>query len=255
MITGLQNALDGKVDDSQVLTNVPLNAVFTDTLYSHPSQHSISMITGLQTSLNGKISTTHESNKIGSNNVNFGAYNSTMRTVTLENASGVTAVLSVDNGGNLNKGADGVITVPILNAWGFLTVKMDDGLGNIRNITSSSTGDLLFNNIQLATQAWATANFLSPLNPGTAGVGAGLSANMTANSLTISVDQNLDRRNLFILQDANNVIRNITTNTSGNLQYDNINLATETYVTNAISLKQDILSGVSQNQYLVICRF
>tara|TARA_R110002126_G_scaffold290950_1_gene449673 strand:+ start:77 stop:2332 length:2256 start_codon:yes stop_codon:yes gene_type:complete len=31
VITGLQAALDGKVDDAQVLTNVPANAVFTDT--------------------------------------------------------------------------------------------------------------------------------------------------------------------------------------------------------------------------------
>lgn len=33
-VDGLQNALDGKVDDSQVLTNVPAGAVFTDTTYS-----------------------------------------------------------------------------------------------------------------------------------------------------------------------------------------------------------------------------
>lgn len=33
-VNGLQSALDGKVDDSQVLTNVPANAVFTDTTYS-----------------------------------------------------------------------------------------------------------------------------------------------------------------------------------------------------------------------------
>ncbi len=32
--TGLQTALDGKVDDSQVLTNVPLGALFTDTVYN-----------------------------------------------------------------------------------------------------------------------------------------------------------------------------------------------------------------------------
>ncbi len=32
-ITGLQSALDDKVDESQVLTNVPENAVFTDTTY------------------------------------------------------------------------------------------------------------------------------------------------------------------------------------------------------------------------------
>jgi len=35
--TDLQAALDAKVDDSQVLTNVPAGAVFTDTLYTHPN--------------------------------------------------------------------------------------------------------------------------------------------------------------------------------------------------------------------------
>jgi hypothetical protein len=35
--TTMTNALAGKVDDSQVLTNVPAGAVFTDTLYTHPS--------------------------------------------------------------------------------------------------------------------------------------------------------------------------------------------------------------------------
>jgi hypothetical protein len=33
-IAGLQTALDGKIDDSQVLTNVPSGAVFTDTTYT-----------------------------------------------------------------------------------------------------------------------------------------------------------------------------------------------------------------------------
>ena len=36
-ITGLQTELNSKVDDSQVLTNVPSGAVFTDTVYSHPT--------------------------------------------------------------------------------------------------------------------------------------------------------------------------------------------------------------------------
>jgi hypothetical protein len=53
-VTGLQSALDGKVDDSQVLTNVPAGAVFTDTVYTHPTAHPISMIDGLQTVLDGK---------------------------------------------------------------------------------------------------------------------------------------------------------------------------------------------------------
>ena len=36
-VDGLQAALDGKVDDSQVLTNVPAGAVFTDTVYTLPT--------------------------------------------------------------------------------------------------------------------------------------------------------------------------------------------------------------------------
>ena len=51
---GLQDALNGKVDDSQVLTNVPANAVFTDTVYTHPTNHAISVITGLQSALDAK---------------------------------------------------------------------------------------------------------------------------------------------------------------------------------------------------------
>ena len=35
--TGLQTALNGKIDDSQVLTNVPVGALFTDTVYTHPT--------------------------------------------------------------------------------------------------------------------------------------------------------------------------------------------------------------------------
>ena len=37
-IDGLQTALDGKVDDPQVLTDVPLNALFTDTTYTNVSE-------------------------------------------------------------------------------------------------------------------------------------------------------------------------------------------------------------------------
>ena len=47
-IDGLQVALDAKIDDSQVLTNVPSGALFTDTVYSKPSAEPISYITNLQ---------------------------------------------------------------------------------------------------------------------------------------------------------------------------------------------------------------
>ena len=51
----LNTELAGKVSNSRVLTDVPANALFSDTLYNHPSQHPISMITGLQTALDSKV--------------------------------------------------------------------------------------------------------------------------------------------------------------------------------------------------------
>ncbi len=52
--TQINTLLAGKVDNSQVLTNVPVNSVFTDTLYVKPANEQISYITGLSTALNGK---------------------------------------------------------------------------------------------------------------------------------------------------------------------------------------------------------
>lgn len=47
--TAVQQALDTKVDNSRVLTDVPANAKFTDTIYTHPETHPASMIEGLAT--------------------------------------------------------------------------------------------------------------------------------------------------------------------------------------------------------------
>ena len=55
--TQMNNLLAGKVDDGQVLTNVPLNALFSDTIYSKPSNEPISYITGLQAKLGAKQAT------------------------------------------------------------------------------------------------------------------------------------------------------------------------------------------------------
>lgn len=43
----IDETLEKKVDKTQVLTNVPAGAKFTDTVYTHPSKHPMSMITGL----------------------------------------------------------------------------------------------------------------------------------------------------------------------------------------------------------------
>jgi len=45
---------DSKVDNSRVLTDVPANALFTDTVYTKPASEPISYITGLQTALDDK---------------------------------------------------------------------------------------------------------------------------------------------------------------------------------------------------------
>ena len=65
-VTGLQGLLDGKVDDSQVLTNVPSGALFTDTntIYTHPAAHSVSEVTGLQGLLDGKTTETYVNTKV-----------------------------------------------------------------------------------------------------------------------------------------------------------------------------------------------
>ena len=60
-VEGLQTALDGKVDDSQVLTNVPANAKFTDTVYTHPATHSADMIVDGTTN---KVFTATEKDKL-----------------------------------------------------------------------------------------------------------------------------------------------------------------------------------------------
>ena len=211
-ITGLQTALDNKIDDSQVLTNVIANALFTDTVYSKPANEPISYITGLQTALTAKV----DDSQILTNVPLNALFTDTVYT---------------------HPASHSIAEVTGLQTA--LTAKQDTltaGTGiTISNNTISST-------VTGATQAWVAANFLSPLNQGTVAVTAGLSATMSANTFIISVDQNFDRRNLFILEDSNSVLRNITTNTAGELLYDNSALST----VSDVSLKQDTLVNYTE---------
>ncbi len=56
--TSITNALAAKVDDTQVLTNVPSGAVFTDTIYTHPATHSLAEVSGLSAALAAKVDNT-----------------------------------------------------------------------------------------------------------------------------------------------------------------------------------------------------
>ena len=106
----------------------------------------------LTLNLSGYLSSSHEASHVGAANVAFGAFDINTRTVTLQNSSGVTVGLSVDLGGNLTlNGSDGVLTVPILNAWGFLALKLTDSGGTARLLTPSLTGALIWNGNQLVT--------------------------------------------------------------------------------------------------------
>ena len=60
-VEGLQTALDGKVDNSRVLTDVPAGAKFTDTVYTHPATHSADMIVDGTTN---KVFTSTEKTKL-----------------------------------------------------------------------------------------------------------------------------------------------------------------------------------------------
>ena len=245
--TQLTNLLNGKVDDAQVLTNVPINAVFTDTLYVHPSQHQIATISGLQTALDAKQATL-----IAGTNITISNNTISTNSGLIVQVGGVTQTASTLNFvSNVSALYNGILSISRLTQYDKIPL-MDGGLSTIRDLESDVSGTLRWDNDAVITNtslnsslsgysttaqmnAWVNANFLSPLNPGTVGVTAGLSATMTANTFIISVDQNFDRRNLFILEDANLVLRNITTSTNGTLVYDNINLASEPYVTSALS--------------------
>ena len=107
---------------------------------------------GLTTLLAGKMSTTHEANKIGTADITH-LFDFKSQTLTLRNSAGVTAVLSVDNGGNVSIGSDGIVTIPILNTWSPTVLKLSDSGGTSRNLAASLTRALVWNGSQLPTMS------------------------------------------------------------------------------------------------------
>jgi hypothetical protein len=55
--SAIQTQIDGKVDDAQVLTNVPSGALFTDTTYSHPTGDGNLHVPATSTTNNAKVLT------------------------------------------------------------------------------------------------------------------------------------------------------------------------------------------------------
>lgn len=112
-VDGLQTALDSKIDDAQVLTNVPLGAVFTDTTYSIATQ-----------SVNGLMLSTDKTKLDGI-------------------STGANKVLnSATNGNILINGVETNVYTHSTGTNPHGTTKADVGLSNVDN-TADSTKNVL----------------------------------------------------------------------------------------------------------------
>ena len=134
----------------------------------------------------------------------------------IESGGTVQSCTTLNFGSHITNLSNNVLTVSRLNQYDKIPFR-DAGISTIRDLESDFSGklrwdkDVIVTNTALATtEAWVTANFLSPLNSGTVDFNVGLSAAMTANSFLISVDENTDERTKFRLKDSNNTVRNIT---------------------------------------------
>jgi hypothetical protein len=86
---GIKSILETKVDNSRVLTDVPANAVFTDTVYAKPTSEPISYITGLQAKLDAKAE------KPG---VSFSGSLSIVSSVDFDTSTAETVTININNG-------------------------------------------------------------------------------------------------------------------------------------------------------------
>jgi len=239
---------------------------------------------GLLTLTASYIPTSHECFKIGTSDVAFGAFDMGARTVTLTNASGVSKVVSVDNSGYLNVGADGVITVPVLNLWDHLQLRLKDAAGNVRLLTSTNTGALTWDGSTVAMGSDITAALTSyptivymnnqisitlsvyvtnaALNVAlaaytdTAALNILLNAKqnsltpgtgLTISNNTISLDGTENRSQLNLI-DSGNVVRSLIPSITGGLTYNGSALVDVTYLSTNFSTTSSIAIQLAAKQ-------
>ena len=185
-VSGLQTAIDGKADSSQVLTNVPSGAKFTDTVYTLPvagtsiggvksgtditvdtsgnvsvkddsHNHIISNVDGLQTALDSKVPTTRTINsKTLSGNINLTASDvgaSAVVNLTVSTAVGTAAKTTVEsftpseNTLYLVRFVNGnTVSTPTLNG---INIRL--GVSNASTTTMSISGNIVVPMIYDAT--------------------------------------------------------------------------------------------------------
>jgi len=140
VITGLQSALNGKINNAQVLTDVPSGALFTDTdtVYSHPDNHAISVTTGLQSALDGKVDDGQVLTDVPSGAL-FTDTNTVYDATTIQaevdanttKNTNVVGDLTVTAAGhklqlNTSNGADVSLPLATTDAWGVMSDEMFD---------------------------------------------------------------------------------------------------------------------------------
>ena len=104
-VDGLQTALNNKVDDSQVLTNVPSGALFTDTIYTHPSGDGNLHVIATGTTNNGKVLTAGVSDgSLSWTNPTIGTVTSVTGTSPVVSSGGTTPAISIPAATNTTAG-------------------------------------------------------------------------------------------------------------------------------------------------------
>ncbi len=171
--------------------------------------------------LAGKIDTTHEANKIGAADVDMGSHGLFTNRVTFESGVGdgtPLAWLENDETGKLviggpNSASGGVITIPVLT----------DELANYTTTTALTTLlDAKQPTISATLPLVKTGTTLSTLwKPSEVSVGAGLFAlsNDSLGTLNL-VATGTESRDAVILRDPNTILRQISSNITGELLWD-----------------------------------
>merc|ERR1711966_432513 len=136
-------------------------------------------------------------------------------------------------------GSDGILTVPMLNAWEFLSLDFKDTLGTIRQLSPSITGSLVYGTSALATVNDRT-NYQQNL---TAGTGIEITGT-TIKSYDLKWNTNTTPTapiQCLMFNDFN-ISENL------NLTSNQIELIVTSPVSaNDMNLKQDALAGVTQS--------
>jgi len=148
-ITNLQTSLDGKVDDSQVLTDVPSGAVFTDTTYTKPSSEPISYIDGLQPALDGKVDDSQVLTNVPSGAVFTDTAYTKPSSEPISYIDGLQTALDTPSGGAVVAVASGALEngdTVILNSDGTVssTGATSPSISSTTGGILSSTGDRIF---------------------------------------------------------------------------------------------------------------